>query len=651
MYEYYNNTIAVHARWLYEDGGIISESNYKQLVRRGLLNQLRRACRSTPALIEFESMRQDIKEAVIQIAGDPNKKITRNVLEDLITPDNKAIEFYAAFRKPNGEPLPFETQKKYATNAMILNAVHVMIADKQSKSRALGQSKTRMWQNISKAVNNISKFDHSVPGNHRRVKSLFDKYQAAGYDSLIHKGQGNDNSAKIVGEIADWWIAHYSMPTKPMIPAIMMKYESIREENEWPELTESGVILWLNRPANKRLWMISRHGKNEYNKSFGYRVSRDRSQWFPNAYWAIDGTKLDWIHYYDNDLKMAAKLKIDIVIDVFSEKIIGWSYSETESHVDHFKALKSACAETKSRPYLITYDGQSGHTSSRMQEIYTNLVAKDGGTHYKHKAYRSSNPIEQVFARFQQQVLNQLWFSDKQSIKSRSANSQPNMDFVKEHKHLLKSKEELLKAFEYCVKLWNENAHPKFKDQDRNQVNSQESKMKEELEIHEMVNIFWLKETNPIKYRPTGLQMKLAGERYEFEVYDNDGKIDLEFRRNYVGEKFQVRYDPELMHEGVQLWKSTPNGKTFVAVAQPKRKHESIPALMEEGDKETWFEDFQISEQEYARDLAEIERIQKHTGITPEKLIEEQELAIKMGGDLPKEQRSQVESDSFLNRI
>jgi len=651
IYEYHNNTIAVHSKWMYEEAKVITKYAYEKGVQRGTLNLIRRACRNTPALIEFETMRQDIKDAVVKIAGHPSKKITKNILEDLITIDQEATEFYGAFRKDNGEPLPFDTQKKYVRNASILNGIQIMITDKQSKARALGLTKTRMWQNVSKAVNNMQKFEHSVPGNYRRVKSLFEKYQAGGYQALIHGGQGNDNSAKIVGEIADWWIAHYSMPTKPMIPAIMMKYENIRADHEWPELSESGVILWLNKPSNKRIWTIKRHGKSEYNKTFGYRVSRDRSKWFANAYWAIDGTKLDWIHYFDNDLKMAAKLKIDPVVDVHSEKIIGWSYSETESHVDHFKALKSACAHAQARPFLITYDGQSGHTSSKMQEVYSNLVAKDGGTHYKHKAYRSSNPIEQIFARLQQQVLNQLWFSDKQSIKSRSIDSQPNMDFVKDNKHLLKTKEELLKAWEYCVKVWNESKHPKYKNMTRSEVYSQEATMHEELELSEMVNIFWIKETNPIKYRPTGLQMKVAGERFEYEVYDQDGKIDLEFRRKYVGEKFQVRYDPELMDEGVQLWKSSPNGKVFIAIAQPKRAHESIPALMEDGDKEQWFEDFSITDTEYQRDLEEIERIQKSTGITPEKLIEEQELAIKMGGDVPKDIRSSAEADSFLNRI
>jgi len=39
------------------------------------------------------------------------------------------------------------------------------------------------------------------------------------------------------------------------------------------------------------------------------------------------------------------------------------------------------------------------------------------------------------------------------------------------------------------------------------------------------------------------------------------------------------------------------------------------------------------------------------TGITPEKLIEDQDLEIKMGGKLEKNHRNRVEADSFLSQL
>jgi hypothetical protein len=55
-----------------------------------------------------------------------------------------------------------------------------------------------------------------------------------------------------------------------------------------------------------------------------------------------------------------------------------------------------------------------------------------------------------------------------------------------------------------------------------------------------------------------------------------------------------------------------------------------------------------IEEQRIRKDIAARE---VRTGITPDKLIDDQELEIKFGGTLPKQQRSVAEADSFLLRM
>lgn len=65
--------------------------------------------------------------------------------------------------------------------------------------------------------------------------------------------------------------------------------------------------------------------------------------------------------------KMEAYARIDVVFDVYSEKIIGYSLSETESITDHFRAVKMAVQTAGVRPFLCAYDKQSGHISAKMQ--------------------------------------------------------------------------------------------------------------------------------------------------------------------------------------------------------------------------------------------------------------------------------------------
>ena len=654
MYTYFNNTLCIKKDSLTTLLGY-KVNTINSLIRRGKLTRVRKGGNGRTSLIEFESIEvNDIKDKVIEIAGDPKITASKSVLESHISKDYDAATYFTSFRKSNGKALTFDKQKEYVTNAMILNGIDTIVISKKSNNRRLTGNKSRLWKNISDAVNLLpsNKYPHSIPGNPRSIERVYKRFKTNSYASLVHGGIGNDNRVKLTGDIADYILATYCLPNKPMIPTVLALYDSVRIKKGWPTLSESAIQNFLDKPETQRVWTIARHGREEYDKKYGHKLSRDRSKWFPNAFWAIDGSKLDWIHYYDNDLKMAAKLKMNPVFDVFSEVILGNSFSETERHTDHFISLKAAMNFSQKRPFKLTYDNQSGHKSKRMQELYDGIIAKNGGVHNPTAPNRKANPVEQIFNRFQQQVISPFWFSDKQTIKSRDINNQPNMQFVKENRHLLRSREDLLKAWDLAVKQWNNARHPLFKDKTRLEVYQMEAPVSEEIDFFEMINLFWVDESKPITYKNDGLTITISGEKHMFEVYTADDKIDLDFRRLNIGKRFIVRYDPEELSSYVQLIELTAEGdKVFIANAQPKRKHQEIPILMEEGDKEIWAEDYSVRDLELERDLRDLEALRKRTGITPEKLIEDQELMIKMGGDLPKDTRSDVEADSVFNYL
>lgn len=648
-FEYYNSVLCVNVSELI-DNDVIGLSHYKQLVKRGYFNLIRRGGNGRTALVEYSSIkRDDIKGKIIQLFGDPKETAQKTIFESYLKPDTDAAVFFSSFRKTNGKALTFEKQKEYTTNAIILNAIDTVLIKNASNKRRLTGNKTRIWENISNAINQLPSKDytHSIPGNYRSVKRVYEKFKKEGYSSLVHGGLENDNRRKITGEIGDFILANYCLPTKPLVPTIVAMYDNVRIEKGWPTLSESAINLFLEQPENKRLWMLARHGKDDYSKEFGHKIKRNRADWFPNAYWAIDGTKLDWVHYLDIATGMAAKLKINPVFDVYSEKIIGYSISETEDHTDHFTALKSAMNNAQSRPYKLTYDNQSGHKSARMQELYDSIIATEGGVHHPTRAYAKSNPAEQIFNRLQQQVISTFWFSDKQGVRVRDNDNVMNVDFLKANKHLLLTKEDLVKAWEMAVKMWNEAKHPLL-DCTRNEAYAHEAPLSESVDFIELINMFWVNETKPITYEGDGLTMKIAGKAYMFEVLDANDSIDLDFRKYNIGKKFIVRYDPEYMDKYVQLLSVEADGsKSFVATAEPKRAHQEIPVLMKEGDKSKWQKDFEVRDLEYQRDLSEIEALRKRTGITPEKLVQDQNLSIKMGGKLPKVLRTEVESEEI----
>lgn len=658
IYEYHNNQIGVRAKWLYTSeskggSGLLTKSAYDVAIHRHNLITLRRGCVGTPALVKFnEDMYNNLYERIIEIAGKPKENIAQNILQDMIEIDHAAEEFYAAYRKENGEPMSFEMQRSYVYTASILNAVRMVIEQHLSKARALGQTKERMWKNITEYINALQKFQpHKIPGTYRRVAEKYKTYwtnNERNYDLILDGNLNNSNKLKIKDEIADWWIAMYALPNKMKIDQLMPQYEAKRNKSNWPALTTEAVRGFLFKPENQKLWYAKRHGKEAWVNKFGYKFKRTYENAFPNAYWVIDGSKGDLLHYYDNKQKMAAKIRVDYLFDVYSEAIIGYSFSETENHIDHFIALKMAAATTMARPKFLTYDNQSGHISARMQSVYSGMVAKDKGTHYPHQPNRHSSPAENLIGRFQKQNLNLFWFSDKQSPTSKTLDSKPNWDFIEKNKHKLPQKEDLIKAFEVAVNAWNNAKHPNHQ-QTRLEVLNTEDERIERLELNDMLEIFWIEQTKGNRYYGDGIHMKLAGEEYVFEVFHADGSIDLDFRRKYVQDKFIIRYDPEMLDKGIQLWKRDQQTKemTFIAIAEPKRAFNPIPALQTTGERSQYLQDWEIVNSEYTDTNARMEAIQKRAGINEDTLIADQELLIKMGNYLPKEERNEVEASIF----
>ncbi|WP_435135794.1 hypothetical protein [Formosa sp. A9] len=674
MYEIYKNTVCVDQEVFYNHLSILSYDNFQKWVQRGKLNRIRTKGNGRTGLIEFDSIAEDLKQLIIKALGNPYLQEDRETFTEQLTTDQDAIDFYKTFTYDNGLGITNKKQAQYICEAEILSLYHDIVVNYEAKCKAQRKkaNKGRLKEKLVSIITDLKtecypntqtkRYPHRLPANWRALdrklygtkdKEGFLQDDTKNYDALIHKNAGNKAAQKIKGDIADWIIATYSMPNKVVVPVLHSLYQREALKRDWPELSESAIYKWLYEPEQEKQWLVSRD-REEYKKKYGHKLVRDKEQWFPNAYWAIDGSKIDWMHCFDNDLGAAAKYKIDPVVDVYSEKIIGWSFSETENHIDHFTAVKMAFQEAQSRPYLFTYDGQSGHTSNRMQELYGKMVAKQGGLHYKHAAYEHSSPVEGIFNRLQQQVVNYWWFSDKQSVKVRTERNTPNMEFIKGNLDKLPTKEELIKAWELCVKEWNEATHPKFKKEglSRNQVYTQEPLMHEPINYLDMIDLFWCYTPEPITYVKDGLRVEIAKTKYHFEVYNVNGDIDLRFRERWVNKKFFVKYDPDQLDNYVSLYLKLPDGdKQFVADAQPVRKHQQVPALMQAGDKEQWAKDYEVRKIEEAEAKRKIERKQRETGITPEQLIKDQELKLKFGGKLPKQLRNEVEAESFYNRL
>ena len=647
MFQYHQNTLCIASSWLF-DNNVLSESNYKILINRGHIKKVTIGGNGRKALVAFESIPDRFKKAIREKVGDPYASVKKIVFAEYMQWDHNGEDYFKSYILDNGTHLPDEKQQEYTHQAIMFNTVQHIATNVVVQKRFGG--KKEMWERMLQAIQNLPEtWLHTRYKNVISFKRAFKKYEDEGYSSIVSGKWMNTNSSKIVDEVADWILSQYCLPIKYTISEVFQLYNSIREAKGWKSVTERAMGEWLDKTEQKRIWMLARDGKDEYMKTFGHTVTRNRSQWFPNAWWAIDGTKLDLVHFANNKQKMAAELKINVVFDVYSEKIIGWDIAYTENHTSHFRAIKRAVNESGCRPFLFTYDKQSGHTSSRMQDLYDRLPAK-GGTHYSHKVGRKSSPAEQIFNRLQQQVINKMWFSDKQGIKVRKASNKPNTDFILEYKEALPTVDDLNKIFQALVNQWNSRAQEDW-TVTRNERYAEPTEHREEIDMMDQLSIFWIDETKPKKYYAHGLPLTVQGQDYLFEVYDASGKIDMDFRWKWVNEKLIVRYDPEYLNDYVALYELLPSGeKRFINYAQKKRAHESIPVLMVENSNALLRDDMSVRDLELKKSQEAYEALVKRTGITRESLIEEQELMVKFQGHLPKEQQMETDKLSFHNK-
>lgn len=343
-FEYHNNKLCVEAGWLFEQG-IISKSNLDILKHRQIIRFERRACKNTPALVEYKSIPERFKDVIMEKYGNPYDKVKHNRFTDHINPDAKLKAKFEDYTTAKGKYLKPKQILTYYTNSIILDALHRVANDRIAFIKACGGRYTHVWPQLSQVVNRLDteRYPHSLPGNHRRLKQLVDRYINEGYNALIHGNQGNDNSRKVNDKIERLLMSIYAMETRPFaswvqedylsflsgqkdIPDFetgeLMNREDYFDDNGTPiVISESTAWAYLNRPDNKAILdKVRKSGIDFKTKTMPFnhrhrpnfslsKVSFD-DRTAPRK--SVDGT---WVQSY-------------VAYDPMSECFVGWAHSK-----------------------------------------------------------------------------------------------------------------------------------------------------------------------------------------------------------------------------------------------------------------------------------------------------------------------------------
>lgn len=351
MYEYHNNILSIPAKLIYDEMELISKSLYYKWCTRGKLIRTKEGKgKGNEAWVSFYDIAEEwVKNAVKARLGDPKKVVVRNLLEDWIIPDPKAVSFYAQHRKPNGKSLSFELQREKATNAMILNAIETLLNDTVKCNKAFGKKKTKIWENISEAVNalNINKWHFNLPGNVRALQRRYEKYIEVRYMAFIHKGEGSDNARKVTVDLEKLIIALYCLPNKPYASSVHDLYlqfmggalevfdiasgevftrEDYYENGVAVEVSESTIWNYINKPTNQLIIAKFRNGDYDYSHKVRPHVNRTA----PN--YSMSKITLDDRDIMHTKLPDGSKVMAYYAFDDMSTAMIGVAHSKSKDH-------------------------------------------------------------------------------------------------------------------------------------------------------------------------------------------------------------------------------------------------------------------------------------------------------------------------------
>lgn len=198
-----NNTVAVSLDELvpeyYPSYEALKKAIQRDKQRDFGLRCINRGGRGRQLLIDYDTLPGRIRLNI----RDP--RIPEHPLVPFYQIDEMAIDFYATFQFADGSHIAESIQRRYVTNASVLQAATKLKEARRLEWLKFGESKFRpLIRTVCSDVTSFNNYllqhfgtQHTLPSNLRRFSDVFNKFMRNGYVSLISRKHGNTNAAKV----------------------------------------------------------------------------------------------------------------------------------------------------------------------------------------------------------------------------------------------------------------------------------------------------------------------------------------------------------------------------------------------------------------------------------------------------------------------
>lgn len=581
-------------------------------------------------LIDYASLPVRFRRRYEQKYGTPDE-LLRQSHGPAVVVSTAARRYFSglekdSYRLPGGECLPEEKIEEYTNNASVLDVLLAEV-NTQRAGRNRYKNNTRIcWENICATSEDLrTVIGHTLPSNPSRLREKIRTYEREGYASLVSRRFCNTCAVKIAPEGGRLMVAMRRSRTpvysfEDILEAYNRRAEACNRRTgkpAWKPLQSVNAVKnYLNRPDVMPQWYAAVYGELAARQKFD-RKQQTCMPSMRDALWYGDGTKLNL--YYKGRDKDGRPVKMTTmvyeVIDAYSEMMLGYCICPVENAEAQRRAFRMAVETAGRKPFEIVTDNQGGQKSDASQNFMSGIcrISRRTAPHTP-----QAKSIEALFGRFQEQVLRRDWRFTGQNITAVSPDSHPNLEFIGANIDSLYTYEELCEAYARYRQQWNDMPHPATGRSRREMYLESANAEAPELTAYDLIDLFWRETERPSEFTASGITIQVNNRRYKYEVLDEAGLPDMEFRRRNTGRKFYVKYDPDDMTRVWLCLKPSSGGTRMVVEAQPyvvvhRALQEQTPF-----DREFLRTTLEMNRQERVRRQAEGYSLELQHGMAPE---------------------------------
>lgn len=530
-YEYHNGQLGFKVKYLTTDKNPADDSlkliRYRAFKKRmdsktRCENQLREASRYVDALVLFNSLSRDFKDAITMKFGYPQKEVQKSWFANHYVADKKAYDYFVAYRygANNEKKLSVDKIEQYTHNASVLNTVLIAKENRRAYARALGYTNLDIWQSLSNDVNAFREVPHNLPTTKDSLRYKATKYKKNGYYSLISKKLQNGNARKVYTKeqtaLLDELLAKHTNLDNELISTL---YNAVAERLDWKPIT-SGTV--ANRKEKSKLVThAGRQGVKSLKHNVLMQVKRSRPS-SPMLYWTLDGWDVELLYQKTTSNNQGQKvttyhnrLTIVLVLDPHNDYPIGYAIGDNESPELIRKALQNAMQHSKElfgklyMPYQIQSDNYS---KKKLTPLYNALTP-----HYTPAEVGNSKSkvIEPFFNRLNNKYCKLLDNWSGYNVDSGSKN-QPNTEYLQKIKKHFPDRNGCIKQIDGIIATERSKKQQEYLG---NWPNTQD-KHRQIMSLENYLLNFGSTTGYYNKLRGDGIRVKIEGQKYWYDSFD-----------------------------------------------------------------------------------------------------------------------------------